>query len=802
MLQSRLVRLRHWAYRRRYWLGAFGVFLLWYLFFSLPKPLFGDATSTVIEDYRGKLVGGRIADDGQWRFPYDNKVPHKFERCIVTFEDQYFYRHPGFNPIAFVRALIQDVKHRHVVSGGSTLTMQTVRLMRKGQDRTVWEKVVEVVLATRLELGYSKKDILALYASNAPFGGNVVGLDAASWRYFGRPPSDLSWAESATLAVLPNAPALIHPGRNRAELLAKRNRLLDKLKRKGIIDAAQCEVAKLEALPDKPLPIPQYCPHLLNRIYQDHKGEKVRTTIHADLQEKVNNIVRLNYKDLKAKEVFNAAAIVVDVETGNVVAYVGNTDKDGNQDHGNDVDVITAPRSTGSVLKPLLYASMLEDGEILPNTLVADIPTMFAGYTPKNYNLSYDGAVPAKQALSRSLNIPAVRMLHEHGVDRFLYQLRKLGLKDAGFSGEHYGLSLILGGAEGTLWDMTGIYGSMSRTLKHYHRYNDKYFAKDFRPNNIYADSLPPDLSKEKALGHNVIGAAPIWFAFDAMSDVNRPDEEASWQDYSSSNKIAWKTGTSFGYRDAWAIGTSPRYVVGVWVGNADGVGRPGLTGVSSAAPIMFDIFSALPRAGWFSEPYDDMEQVPICRRSGHRATELCEPVDSDWVPKQGLKTSPCPYHQLVHLDASKHYRVTSDCEPVDKIVNQSWFVLPAVQEYYYKSKDPTYSILPPYRKDCVHSDQYKPMELIYPKETNVIYIPIDLDQKRGQTVFQVAHRKADITVFWDLDGQYIGSTKHIHQMGLSPPEGKHVLTLVDEDGYTITKEFEVVGKKQKASSQ
>ena len=791
-------RIKVWAKHHRIKLGLFAVFLIWYLFFSLPRPLFDGTPSTVIEDNTGRLIGGKISDDGQWRFPYDKQVPSKFEKCIITFEDKHFYHHPGFNPFSFFRALYQDIKQRRVVSGGSTLTMQTIRLSRKGKDRSVWEKLVEMVLATRLELTNSKKHILALYASNAPFGGNVVGLDAASWRYFGRAPSQLSWAESATLAVLPNAPTLIHPGKNRAELLAKRNRLLDKLHKRGIIDAMQCENAKLEQLPDKPIPIPQYAPHLLTRLYKGHKGERVKTTIDGDLQERVNNIIRLNYKDLKSKEVYNAATIVLDVETGNVLAYVGNTDKDGKTDHGNDVDVVTAPRSTGSVLKPMLYASMLDDGEILPNTLVPDIPTMIAGYTPKNFNMGYDGAVPAKNALSRSLNIPAVRLLHEHGVDRFLYQLRKLGLKDAKYSADHYGLSLILGGAEGNLWDLTGIYASMSRTLKHYPKNSGRYFAKDFRQPNLFADSLPPVKGKGLLEEHGTIDAASIYYAYEAMVEVNRPDAESSWREFGNSGKIAWKTGTSFGFRDGWAIGTTTRYVVGVWVGNCDGVGRPGLTGVSVAAPIMFSIFDVLPRSGWFDMPYDDMVQVPVCRHSGHRATELCEPVDSVWIPKKGLKTAACPYHQLVHLDAKKQYRVTGDCEPVENMVHEAWFVLPPVQEWYYNSKDPTYRVLPPYRSDCALNESYKPMELIYPKETNTIFIPIDMDQKRGQAVFEVAHRKADMTIYWHLDGEYIGSTKHTHQMGISPPEGKHTITLVDEDGYSITKTFEVVGRKQK----
>ncbi|MDX2002893.1 MAG: penicillin-binding protein 1C [Chitinophagales bacterium] len=798
MRNAFLKRLRPWLYRHKIKLGLLLLLLLWYAFFALPRPLFQSSTATIIQDRKGQLIGGRIADDGQWRFPFNSKVPSKFEKAILTFEDKNFFRHPGFDPVAFARAIKQNVKAKKVVSGGSTISMQVIRLARKGKDRTLFEKLIEMVLATRLELSHSKKEILALYASNAPFGGNVVGLDAASWRYFGRDPSQLSWAEAATLAILPNAPSLIHPGKNRDLLLAKRNRLLDRLRDQGYIDGPSCALAKEEPLPTKPVPIPQFAPHLLEAIHKSHKGQRIRTSIAAEVQEKVNNIVRRRAMEMKAMQVYNAAVLVLDVESGQVLSYVGNTDKQGNEDHGNDVDVITAPRSTGSILKPILYASMLNEGELLPNTLVPDIPTQIAGYTPKNFNLTFDGAVPAKKAVERSLNIPAVRLLQEHGTEKLLYKLQKLGIRDAKYGARHYGLSLILGGAEGSVWDLAGMYASMSRTLKHYTRYSGKYYVSDIRPASYFADSLPPNLKKEKSIDHQVLDAASIWYAYEAMAEVNRPDAELAWRNFSSSTKIAWKTGTSFGFRDGWAIGTTARYVVAVWVGNADGEGRPGLTGVGMAAPLMFDVFDILPKANWFDMPYDDMAKVPVCRKSGYRASDICDEVDTTWVPRAGLKTLSCPYHQMVHLDAGGNYRVTADCEELDAMQHKPWFVLPPVQEYYYRAKDPTYRQLPPFKENCVVAENAKPMELIYPKEAVLLYIPIELDQQRGETIFKVAHRKPNATIFWHLDGNYLGNTNQPHEMGLAPDIGEHVLTLVDEDGYSVSKAFKVAGDKQK----
>lgn len=767
--------------------------LLWF-YFCLPSPLFKNQTSTVLEDNNGKLLSARIADDGQWRFPINKHIPEKFIASIIQFEDRGFYKHLGFNPLAFARAIVQNIKAKKTVSGGSTLSMQVIRLSRKGKSRTFFEKFIEIILATRLELSYSKSEILSLYASNAPFGGNVVGMDAASWRYFGRDASTLSWAEAATLAILPNAPSLIYPGKNQERLRKKRDRLLNQLFISKIIDKETCELGKQEPLPGKPHAIPQIAPHLLQRAAKEGRsGQRVVSTIDGHLQERVNEIIENHHKILKANEIHNACAIVLDVNTGNVLAYVGNTDNTGKPEYESDVDVINAPRSTGSILKPFLFASMLNDGELLSTTLIPDIPTQIAGYAPQNYNQTFDGAVPAKRALARSLNIPAVRMLQNYGIEKFNFNLKKIGMTTLGFTPDHYGLSIILGGAEGKLWDIAGMYASMARTLNHFTEYNGKYNKDDFHP-PIY---IPQNKNQESNLEDaSFLDAASIYLTFEAMVEVSRPDEDAGWRQYTSATKVAWKTGTSFGYRDGWAVGVTPNYVVGVWVGNADGEGRPGLVGIQTAAPVLFDIFSLLKPGKWFSQPFDEMEKVAICRQSGCRATDICEPVDTSWIQKSGLRSEPCKYHRLIHLDATGKYRVNSNCEDVNNMQHLSWFVLPPSMEWYYKSKNSTYKELPPFRSDC-ETNGFSAMEIIYPKQFSKIYVPVELNGTMGKTVFQVAHRQANTIIYWHLDGIYIGSTQNIHQMGLAPDEGIHTLTLVDQEGESIIQRFEIVSKKK-----
>ena len=764
---------------------AFTVLLIYY--FSIPRTLFQEPYSSVIESKEGELLGAKIARDGQWRFPAQDSVPDKFKKCIVYFEDEYFYQHPGFNPIAMVNAIKQNRKAGKVVRGGSTLTQQVIRLSRKGKGRTYFEKFIEIIKATRLELGYSKNEILELYAAHAPFGGNVVGLEMASWRYFGVQSNQLSWAESAVLAVLPNAPSLIYPGKNQIKLLNKRNRLLLKLHQEGVIDKQTYELSIEEPLPQKPYDLPQIAPHLLQRVSKEDEGTRVKTTIDYALQNRVNQIARYYYNQYKQNEVNNLAILVIDVSNRNVMSYVGNAPTD--RDHQKDVDIIDAPRSTGSILKPLLYAAMLDDGELLPNTLVADIPTQISGYTPQNFNLTFDGAVPAHRALSRSLNIPAVLMLQDFGVNKFYEELQKFKLRDINKTPDHYGLSLILGGAESNLWDLCRTYANLSSTVNHYTKNNAKYRTKEFTELN-YRNDFEPDFGSETDQ-KNILGAGSIWLMYNAMEEVNRPEGDEAWKFYDSSLKIAWKTGTSFGNRDAWAIGTNSKYVVGIWVGNATGEGRPTLTGVTSAAPILFDVFNLLPRQRWFQTPYKDLDEVEVCRLSGYLAKEEC-PKIKQWVAKKGKSTAVCPYHKKIHLDKTEKFQVNSSCESIDNIVTKNWFVLPPVMAWYYKSQHIEYLPLPSFKEDC-QGTQTTTMDFIYPKANSKIYLTKNFNSEVQPVILKVAYSERDKELFWYVDDVYKATTKTFHELPISPTSGIHYITVVDAFGNEIRRKIEIV---------
>ena len=763
-----------------------------------PMPSFDTPLSTVVEAADGSLLGARVAIDGQWRFPPPDSLPDKYVTCLINYEDRWFRWHPGVNPVAVVKALADNISAGETVRGGSTITMQVARLARGNPDRTYSGKVIEMLSALKLELFLSKKKILILYAANAPFGGNTVGLEAAAWRYTGRSSNDMTWAEAATLAVLPNAPSLIYPGRRSERLQAKRDALLHMLVQRGIIDSLTCSLAVSELLPGAAVPMPSLAPHLTSRLWVEETGKRVRTTVDPMLQSEVAALVNSHQTVLEGNLIHNAAALIVEVSTGNVLAYAGNsTMPDTAGRHGRDVDIIPSPRSTGSIMKPFLYAGLLTGGDILPNALIPDIPTRFPGFRPENSDFTYSGAVPAGDALARSLNIPAVRMLQMMNEERFLSLLHRIGFTTFDKPASHYGLSLILGGGETSLWELSGVYASMARVLNNINA-GEGYHAEDWHMPVLTTHTPgfpPPAPSSMPHATDSPLSPASIWLTYEALRRVNRPETETGWQYFGNAPDIAWKTGTSFGYRDAWAIGTTPEYVVAVWAGNADGEGRPGLSGISSAAPLLFDIFRLLqPSSRGFTRPEEGLTLTEVCAASGYRAGPGCMEKREEWVPEAGLRSDACPYHTMINLDTSGSYRVNTSCAQPGEMTSRSWFVLPPAMEYYYRMRNPSYRTLPPFRPGCSDDRQVPSMEFLYPPRDARIFIPRNLQGQMMSMLPDIAHRRRNAVIYWHLDNRYIGMTKHIHQTELQVNEGEHIITATDDEGMTIYRKFICVG--------
>jgi len=752
-------------------IGAFSLIgLIWWLN-CLPEQLFSSPYSTVVLSKKGELLGARIAADGQWRFPKPDSIPHKFETCLLTFEDRRFYDHWGVSLRAIARATYDNYQAGKIESGASTLTMQLMRMARGNQERTLWQKGVELLWALRTELTYTKTEILTAYASEAPFGSNVVGLEAASWRYFNKPPYLLSWSEAATLAVLPNAPGLIYPGRNSDQLIAKRNRLLQTLLDLGEINQMDYKLALLEDVPNSPLTLPNVSHHLTDLCNSDKPGQIIETTLNKNFQVLVNDLLESHLENLERNRIFNGAILIADNESGEIVAYVGNgRDREESQNN-----MIIAQRSSGSILKPFLYARAIEESDLGPYQILPDIPTQFAGFAPKNFDENYDGAVHANEALTRSLNIPAVRLLNEYGVGRFLTDLQKMGFKNMDQAADHYGLSLILGGAEVRLWDLVRAYSQLAQEL-------DQSPGEQIMEIHYMGkgqELLPSDLSR-----------GTTWSVFNTLCEVKRPTRESAWKVFKG-DKIAWKTGTSYGYRDAWAVGVSRKFTVGVWIGNASGEGRPGITGLNVAAPVLFDVFNSLPKSPWFSKPEYDLQNIPICQHSGMKASVYCSHTENRDVPRANSKSTLCSYCQPFFVNG-QGMRVFSNCAPRGEMIQANAFVLPPIQEWYFKKKNANYQGVPRLAETCRKGTEESPINLIYPYPESSTFIPRELAGEKEKVVLKAVHRDRNERIFWHLDSEYLGETNGFHHMEIQNQPGTYNLTLTDQKGSSFTTKLQI----------
>ena len=744
---------------------------------SLDRRFAGVPRSLVVLDRQGELLDARIASDTQWRFPdLTDTLPTRYLQAVVAFEDRRFFWHPGVDPVGIGGALRANANSRSVERGASTLTMQVVRLSRANPPRTLGEKILEAILAVAVEVRHSKKEILRAYASHAPFGGNTVGLEAASWRYFGRGPAALSWGEAALLAVLPNQPSLMHPGRHRDALLAKRNRLIASLRDQGAMDSLEAQLAMAEPLPGPPPPLPRLASPLLQTLHEEHpRRAAFPTTLDASLQSRLLEELRNAGQGLRRQGIGNGAVVILDNKTGFVIAYAGNVPGADTASSGATMDLVRARRSSGSILKPFLYEMLFEGGELFPWTLVPDIPTTYAGFLPENFDRTWKGALPASEALALSRNAPAAKLLAQAGVGRFHSRLRSLGLSTLNRPAESYGLSLILGGAEATVWDLAGMYARLSADAQTLPAWNEARLLSD-----------PPKRSDLRPR----FSPAAAWWTLETLREVNRPDEDKFWKDHVGSRPLAWKTGTSNGHRDAWAVGTSPRWTVAVWVGNPDGAGMPDIVGRDAAAPVLFRVVSLLPPDGWFSRPVNGWKMVEICPSSGRPAGPYCPVRDPRAVSDVPLHVAPCVYHQTIMVNAQGR-RAHDGCANGSALEPKTVFSLPPEQAFFWNNSHSDEPALPSWSPACAPTDEDR-LVIAYPAPGAKLYLPRDLDERRNPTVLRAAYTGKG-KLHWHLDGRYLGATEQDHQIPVVLAEGEHTATVVDGSGRSVQRTFTVL---------
>lgn len=756
------------------------VFFLFFTFIFSPLEINYPENSGTLYSAEEELLAYTLTGDGQWRFKLlEKELPSKLVTSLLELEDQRFYFHPGLDPLALTRAAWQNLRSGHIVSGGSTITMQVARLLLKNHQRSYLNKIIETGLALRLEANHSKEEILRIYFQLAPYGGNIVGLETASWFYFHRPPKRLSWAEAALLAALPQKPSSLRLDKNRKHLLEVRNRLLKKLLRNGHLDEQDLSLALREPLPEKVRRPHQESPLLLQSLLTSSDHKSFRTSLNFEIQKSTGAILDSHMKNLPYSHINNAALVVFDTHSGKPLAFHGNNTKfessSSTPTNGYFVNTALGSRSSGSTLKPFLYASMIDEGLLHSHMLLLDIPTWINGFHPRNFSKKYLGAIMANKALARSLNIPAVRMLQEFGAERFHSDLLKLKLTTFTRAPSQYGMSLILGGGETNLFELTRAYNLLAQTAHGREK--------------VILSSLTGDVTEIESPFS--VGAS--FLTLEALLDVRRPESGINWKQFSSSQRISWKTGTSHGFRDAWSIGTNGKYTVGVWMGNASGEGRPEIIGTKLAAPLMFSVFNLLKNSSWFDFPEIKLKQIRVCKNSGMLPTNDCI-QHMVWIPEDSFFSVTDKYNTQVTIDKTTNLQAHQRCRTSNRLETKTIFTLPEKVRFFLKNSSIRSEPLPLIEKDCVIDQELKDrLAMIYPRHKSQLILGREIDGLTQPVVFQASHSDPKMILHWHLNQKYLGKTKGDHLMELSPQPGEYKLTLVDQSGLSHITEFEVI---------
>jgi len=625
---------KHW----RWWLSAVVMLLglcVWIIFGRAPQ-LSAYPASLYICDRSGSPMRTLLGAGDMRCIPVALDASGEWTaKALIAAEDKRFYNHGGVDVIAASRALAQNLVSCRRVSGASTISTQVIR-MNSPRSRNLSTKVIESVSAVRMEQDLSKDRILEQYLNRMPLGGNLVGVQAAAVRYFGRDAADLSLAEASLLAGLPQAPSRFRPDRRLKRALKRRGFVLERMQKLGFITAEQRIAAENQVLDIKPHPDEFHAPHFCEFVMQqlNHSGEvdshHITTTLDAEVQGYAEGALRRHQVPLQNKAVFGGAVVVIEVDTGNVAAMVGSPDYD-DMVHAGRVNCAVMPRSPGSALKPIAYAMALESGLITPGRIVDDSPIFFKDYIPKNFDYKFRGRVSVRQALVDSLNIPALSLVNSIGLNMFVDKLHQLGLNSLDRAAEDYGLTVVLGSGEVSLLNLVNAYACLAR----------RGIYQPYRVLSLSSDSQVASGSRR------LFSEGASWMIAEMLSGDERSMAVSGRAADIVLPRVAWKTGTSSGARDAWTVGYNPEYVVGVWLGNPDGTGADGLAGIEDAAPIVMDIFRSIYPAGdspWYDMP-ESVAVRKVCPESGYPAGSCCKSAVDDFHMPGVSDPAQCSVH-------------------------------------------------------------------------------------------------------------------------------------------------------------
>ena len=737
-------------------------FLLLFLFLNLVFPLPDKIEySTIVTDANGGVINAYLTKDQKWRMKTELKeISALLRKTIIAKEDKFFYSHPGINIFSIGRAAVMNILQMRRTSGASTITMQVAKALQPGK-RNLISKTIEMFRALQLELKYSKDEILQMYLNLVPYGGNIEGVKSASLLYFNKNPDHLSLAEITALSIIPNRPSSMIIGKSNDRIVIERNRWLRKFADDGVFTKKEIEDALAEPLNAKRTSVPHLLPHLSYKLKSTFSQHLINTNIVLNTQLKLEKLTEDYIRALRLNSIHNAAVIVIDNKTHKVISYLGSAEFADTTD-GGQVNGAAAVRQPGSTLKPLLYGLCVDEGLLTPKTIVNDVSVNYGGYSPENYDQKFNGYVTLEYALDHSLNIPAVKSLELLGKDQLINKLVLTDFKQIQKDQRKLGLSMVLGGCGATLEQLTGLFSA-------------------FANNGIYnrAQYLKSDSASVKI---QLFSPAASYMITEILSKVNRPDFPLNWTATQHMPKIAWKTGTSYGRRDAWSIGYNKNYTVGVWVGNFSGKGVPELSGANTATPLLFKIFNTIDydsNSDWYQPP-QDCQLRQVCSETGLPPGPDCTNLISDYFIPLISSTKQCSHLQEIKIAADNSISYCKTCAPESGYSKHLYRVISPEMQEYFSQNGIAYQKIPPHNPDCEKIFKGDGPRITSPLNGNEYYINI----KEPEPLQLTATTGNDVTkLYWYIDDQFYKTTGVREKQFFVPKEGPVKISCTDDKG-------------------
>ena len=742
---------------------TFLLFLLLNRLFPLPDEI---RYSTIMLDSNGEVIHAFLTTDQKWRMKTElNEISPTLKKTLIYKEDKFFYHHPGINPLAMVRAAVMNTLHLKRTSGASTITMQVARMLEP-KGRTYFNKLWEIFRAFQLEWKYNKDEILQMYFNLVPYGSNIEGVKSASILYFKKNPDHLSLAEVTALSIIPNRPSSLKLGTHNGLIVKERNKWLKRFNKDHLFNAKEINDALQEPLDAQRANAPGLVPHLAFRLKKITHQDIIRTHLQMNMQMKLENLVAEYIRGLFSYNIHNASVVVIDNKTHNVVAYIGSADFNDRSD-GGQVNGANAVRQPGSALKPLMYGLCIDNGVLTPKTIITDVPININGFQPENFDQKFNGFVTMEYALENSLNIPAVKSLHELGTDKMIATLEECNFKQVKKDEKKLGLSLILGGCGVTLEEMTGLYSALA---------NGGVYVT---PNYYKVDGAEKDTAKNTK---RILSPSADFMITEILSKITRPDLPVNWASSLHLPRIAWKTGTSYGKRDAWSIGYNKRYTVGIWVGNFSGIGVPELSGANIATPLLFKVFNTIDYNStneWYSMPRECGMRL-VCSETSKVPNDFCTNTVMDYFIPLISNAQKCMNMKEVAVSADEKISYCKNCVPASGYKKKWYKVVPPDMQTYFDDNRIAYEKIPEHNPLCDRISGEGGPAIKFPKNGTEYYI----DKKSPEPLELSCEVGSDVkTVYWYINNKFYKRADAHAKQFFEPADTRIKISCTDDKG-------------------